>query len=209
MSVQDLDLLKKRGVLSIDLESIENNAQNYIDRATSEYTEHLEYAFMPSTKILKEASFSLLLEENDLNCLDVSYTNSLKTVADQTELVTISKKPEEKQLVLTMFADNEGTVIPDASIIKLVSSAMKEIVFSKICKKCFISSAERTGVSLFSSHLNASFSKVYTLAEAQNPAIASPLPIRDNVNFALDLESVVKKESYYKMPSVCWNISLF
>lgn len=197
MSVQDLEILKKKGVLSIDLEESEKNAQSYIDRATKEYTAHLEYAFMPNTKTLKDASFSLLIEENDLSCIDISYSNSLKTVADQTELVTISKKAGEKYLVLTMFADNDGTIIPDESIIKLVSSAMKEVVFSKVCKNCFISSAERTGVSLFSSHLNASFTKVYTLVEARNPLIASPLPIRDNVNFSLDLESVVKKESYF------------
>lgn len=184
------------GILEIDLEKIESEAQKYLDIAALEYTENIEYAFVSNSKTLKKNVFSVSLGDAVVDCGNIEFDDSLKTVSGQLERVNIQKKVGEKIAIVSMFADKTGDYLPESNVIKFISNSIKKIVFSDICKNCFIASAERTGVSLFCSHLNDSFQKVYSLSDLKKNSIASPLPIRDNVNFALSLDSITKKESF-------------
>jgi len=111
-------------------------------------------------------------------------------------------------LVVTLLAEKGKTKIPQNVIVKVVGDALKEIIFGRVFPTPFIASAERTGAAIFRKELN--FARNRLLEEmTQADKNVDPLdllfkvyqdyalPVKANVDFTRQLETLVKTGEFY------------
>jgi hypothetical protein len=106
-----------------------------------------------------------------------------------------------------LLVEKEKAKIPIEILERISNDALKDIIFTQIFPRPFIASAERTGVAIFRKELN--FARNRLLEEmGQADKNIDPmellfkdyedyaLPIKTNVDFTRQLESIVKKSSF-------------
>ncbi len=103
--------------------------------------------------------------------------------------------------------EKEKVKIPPDVITHFIAGALKDIVFSSFFPKPFIASAERTGAAIFRKELNFArnrlLEEVSQVSKSINPFELLlkdyqdyALPVKTNVEFTRQLESIVKDESF-------------
>lgn len=101
--------------------------------------------------------------------------------------------------------DYKGNMSLRLTLSRIIGDALKEIFFSNILKDCFIASAERTGAVIFKDELNVQKNTILReVAHADDIDIedimnkiyntAYALPVRRNIDFIRNLDSISKKE---------------
>jgi hypothetical protein len=127
--------------------------------------------------------------------------------AANTELFSIAKTENSSDLVITLLVDKEKVKIPQEVIKRIIGDALKDVVFGHLFPNPFIASAERTGAAIFRKDLN--FARNRLLEEmTQTDKNVDPmdllfkvyqdyaLPVKVNVDFTRQLETLAKKSSF-------------
>jgi hypothetical protein len=122
-------------------------------------------------------------------------------------LFSITKDSDSPSITISLLVAKEEVTIPSSLISKIIGDTLKDIIFGSIFPRPFIASAERTGAAIFRKELHFDKNRLLKSLSSsskdidpfdllQNTPSDYPLPIRDNVDFTRQIESVAKKRSF-------------
>lgn len=199
-----VDLLLKDGSVALDVEDYIANAQKFVDDGCRAYTRNLPRVFASSEKYFSESEFSIDVSDKDIQPV-TAYDRTIGTA--KASLFKISKKEGKSELLISLLLDKSAVKISRAAIEEKISEALEEIIFGNLFPKPFIASAERTGAAIFRKELNLSrnrlLEEIGAIKTEINPfEILSKvysdyaLPVKSNVDFTRQLESLAKAESF-------------
>jgi len=123
------------------------------------------------------------------------------------DVFVLSKSKDSGDLVVTLLAETKNAPVPRHVVQRAMGDALKDIVFGRLFPRPFIASAERTGAAIFRKELNFARNR---LLEQMNQAEKNvdpfellfrvyqhyALPVKDNVEFMSDLESLATTTSF-------------
>ena len=194
------------GVIRLDIEEYVKKSQQIVAKACQRYTQELPKIFAAPIDKFKQTEFNISLEIENKN-INLASKFDRKMRAANAELFSITKSEESTELVVTLLIEKDRVEIPRDILKVIISDALKDIIFDQFFPRPFIASAERTGAAIFRKELN--FAKNRLLEEmGQADKNIDPrellfkeyddyaLPIKTNVDFTRQLESIVKKSSF-------------
>lgn len=193
------------GTIAINLDISQKNINKYLDDASKGFLKFLPKIFAAQDKYFKDARIKIKIDANEI-ILPNEFEHSYRS--DKKEFLQIVKSEDKNELLVSLLLnDSEYKENPSfrMTVSKIVSEAMKEVLFSGIFKECFIASAERTGAVIFKDELNVPKNKLLReaalsedidiediLNKIYNTAYA--LPVRRNIDFIRNLDSISKSE---------------
>lgn len=199
-----IEELLSEGVTRIDLREYVEGAREAIAKACKAYTRQLPRIFAAPAQRFKRSSFHIVLDTQNIR-----FNNTLKRNIGtaKAELFSLDKSEESTELVVTLLAEKERVKIPIQILDGVIANTLKDIIFSQLFPNPFIASAERTGAAIFRKELNFARNRLLEemgqadkkidpmellLKEYQDYA----LPIKTNVDFTRELETIFKKSSF-------------
>ncbi|MEM8639710.1 MAG: AAA family ATPase [Cyanobacteria bacterium P01_G01_bin.54] len=199
-----LDELLGDGIIQIDLQDYLDNLQNILLDAGKEYTKTLPDVFATNPDHFKGTEFSIEVKPNQ-KTFDQYHKSEIGS--EKTQFFQIRKEASSSQVTVTLLAEKDQIGLPRDIIDKVIVDTLRDILFQNLFPNVFIASVERTGTSIFRKELN--FARNRLLEELiQSTKDVNPLalfskdydnyalPIRKNVEFTRNLESVVKQQSF-------------
>jgi len=201
----EIDQLLSEGVVNINLSEYLEDVKNILAKACREYEKILPMVFAAPEKRFSDTTFQILLDE-DIHLVEQYKQHTIS--AASTERLTITKSEGSSELVVTLLVEEKKNIqIPREIIEQIIGNALKTVVFGNSFPNPYIASAERTGAAIFRKELN--FKRNRLLEEMSqadkniNPMellfkVYSdyPLPVKKNVDFMRDLETIAKKVSF-------------
>lgn len=194
-----------------DIGSIELNIKEYVAQTEQiiadgcqSYLHQLPKIFAAPPERFKQTDFQISINISQID-LKANFERTMR--AANTELFSMTKQTEDSNLIVTLLVEKEKVKIPRDIIKLIISDALKQIIFSETFPRPFIASAERTGAAIFRRELN--FARNRLLEEmGQADKNIDPrellfkeyddyaLPIKTNVDFTRQLETIIKKSSF-------------
>ncbi|MTJ54446.1 ATP-binding protein [Anabaena sp. UHCC 0253] len=201
-----IEKLLADGVIHLDIQEYVKKTEQIITKACHSYTQELPKIFAAPTDKFKQTEFNISLEIKNEN-INLASKFDLTMRAANAELFSITKSEENTELVVTLLVEKDKVKIPAEIIERIISDAIKDIIFDQFFPRPFIASAERTGAAIFRKELN--FAK-NRLLEEMGQADKNldtmelllkeyddyALPIKTNVDFTRKLETIIKKNSF-------------
>lgn len=204
LSPQMVNQLLADGVVHIDVSEYAKNALDILSTGCDRYTKHLPVVFAAPEDRFKDSKFLVTIDKDEIQ-LGGRYERRMK--AANAELFSIMKAEGSYDLVVTLLAEKGKVKIPQDVIVRIISEALKDIIFGRVFPNPFIASAERTGAAIFRKELN--FARNRLLEEmTQTDKNIDPmdllfkvyqdyaLPVKANVDFTRQLETLAKKNSF-------------
>ena len=208
ISPDQIEQLLNEGVIYINLEEYVNQAENILKKACDVYTQQLYKIFAAPPERFKETYFQILLDNfREILVWQEPFQQIIVTPTNA-QLFSLTKSENSTKLAVTLLLEQEtAKLFPQPIILDFAKNAIKEIIFGRIFPRSFIASAERTGAAIFRKELN--FARNRLLEEISiagnniNPMELLfrvyqdyPLPVKQNVDFTRDLETIFKKSSF-------------
>ncbi len=175
-----IDQLLAEGVVRINLAEYIEQADQILAHGCQAYTEQLPEVFAAPIDRFNESEFQITLDSGDIRPVD-QYEHHLGSA--NANYFSITKSKGSLELVVTLLMEKERTEFPKYVVVISIDEAIKDIIFSSLFPYPFIASTERTGAAIFRKGL----AKDY-----QDYA----LPVKENLEFTQQLETVVKKNSF-------------
>ena len=199
----ELDQLFAEGVVHIDLSKYILDSKKILSEACKKYERKLPLVFAAPKERFTDTKFKIILDE-DIHLLE-QYEQRIRTAS--TERLSLTKSEDSNELVVTLLEyERKNILIPREIVEQFIGNALKEVLFGNCFPSPYISSAERTGAAIFRKELN--FKRNRLLEEMSradkkiNPMEILfkvykdyPLPVKNNVNFMRDLETISKNSS--------------
>lgn len=196
--------LLAEGSVVIDIQQYIKDSAAIMSRCSSEYTKTLSDVFASSSTNFASSSVEISLEPGDIQ---PASTFERIMGAARNSLFSIQKDPDALSVTISLLVAKEEVTIPPTLISKIIGDTLKDIVFGSIFPRPFIASAERTGAAIFRKELHFDKNRLLRSLSSsskdidpfdllQNTPSDYPLPIRDNVDFTRQIESVAKKKSF-------------
>lgn len=199
-----IEQLLQEGVVSINLRDYWKNAQNILNKGCEKYTNLLPKIFASPPDNFKNTQFSIGIDI-EKNKLDQIYQESIGSA--NKKLFSLIKSENNEELIVSFLTDDKDRKIPETVIKEIISLAIKNLIFKQFFPSCFIASAERTGSAIFRKELNFSRNRLLEEISQTNKNIDPlellfkgyddyALPIKENVEFIRNLETIAKKRSF-------------
>ncbi|MCT7967456.1 ATP-binding protein [Laspinema sp. D1] len=204
ISRDKIEQLLTEGVMRIELQEYVNNSKRIIAQSCLAYTQQLPKIFASHADRFKDTKFQVSLDISTEFC-----RTQFKRITGSAniELFSLIKNKESTELVVTLLVEKDQIKIPGDMLKYVIADSIKDIIFSPFLPRPFIASAERTGAAIFRKELN--FARNRLLEELGQGANEIdplrlllkdyqdyPLPIKRNVEFTRQLESLVTKNSF-------------
>lgn len=199
-----IDQLLNDGVIHLSLPEYAQDIDSILAKGCQEYTKLLPQILASSERRFKNTEFQIQLT-SEANYLQREYQQAIGSA--NVKLFTLVKHHDSPEVIVTLLSQKEQRRIPHQIIKKIISDALKQIIFGDFFPNPFIASAERTGSAIFRKELN--FSRNRLLEElSQSDKSIEPmellfkryddyaLPIKSNVKFTQNLESIFKQTSF-------------
>jgi AAA15 family ATPase/GTPase len=204
--IQDIETLLTDGVVQLSLAEYARRAPEIIAESCVAYTKQLPTVFASGKEKFQETEFQVSVAQQSLN-LDQTYEQRIGSA--NAERFAIIKSAASDQLVISLLGEREPVRIPREIIAQFISDALKSILFSQIIPRPFIASAERTGAAIFRKELNFTRNRVLEEMSQTDKSINPielllksyqdyPLPVKANVEFTRDLESIAQQNSFIR-----------
>lgn len=200
-------LIETNDSLTFDLHQMfQGKINQYLHKTKNIYIDQLYKVFATKEENFKNTELTISVDE----CIDISkieLKNSIKASKNGKILVTLEKNTGSTILNVLV---NESEISTHASknLSIFIADSMIDIVFSPYLFRPHISSAERTGTTIFRKELDFARTRMIEAIgtmdtkELRNPfnLIAKmeggyPWPVRDNVDFVRQLEDIDKNVS--------------
>lgn len=200
-----IERLFNEGIIYLNIDEYAQKIDKILAQGCQKYTEYLPQVFAAPERRFKNTEFQVQLTSK-ANYLDREYQREFGSV--NVNLLTLVKNKESPELIVTLLSQKDKSRrLPEHLIKKIISEALIKIIFQDFFPNPFIASAERTGSAVFRKELN--FSRNQLLAELsqsdENRELIEvlfekyknyPLPIKSNVDFTQNLESISNKTSF-------------
>lgn len=212
-----IENLLMNGVVQLDIQEYVQAASSILNQACQSYTKDLSRVFAAQNDRFKETHFSIDLDLNQIN-LDRPYNRQISS--EKISLLSLFKENNSSNLIITLLVEKAEIKLPTHILKNIIGEGLKEIIFSPLFPRPFIISAERTGAAIFRKELN--FARNRLLEEmGQASKDINPLelllkeyedyalPVKMNVDFTRNLETIAKKISFIQAqyPEILENFS--
>lgn len=195
-----------KGAYKFDLgEMFDGKINEYLAQMGKEYVALLPNVFAANKTYFDGASIAVSV--NASTCTTAPFHRTIKEGPDGQVLATLSKE-EGSSILELLIADDDWMKSRFGGLGYFVADAVAEIVFSQYLPTVQISSAERTGATIFRKELDFARTRMLDAIRAMNPKdFRNPFklieqmdagyawPIRDNVDFVRQLEDIDKSIS--------------
>lgn len=200
---KSLEKLLEDGVLHLDITDYSKNAQTILDQGCKEFTEHMPHVFASSKKHFAESDFCIDLGTSGIEPL-TQYEQSLGTA--KSRLLSITKEAGASTVIISLLVTKEKMDMPQSVLRRIIGDHLKRILFGRLFPEPFIASAERTGAAIFRKELNFARNRLLEEIGPSNTEFDPfqllnkvysdyALPVRRNVDFTRQLETLFKEES--------------
>ncbi|WP_373547764.1 AAA family ATPase [Chamaesiphon sp.] len=205
ISSASIEQLLAKGVVKVDFQQYVKNIDMIIADACSKYSQKIDEVFAAPEERFNETEFHMSLDTRNIRLTE--QFESTASSATNKEFLSIVKNVGSSELIITLLAFQDNIEIPTHIIAHFISEAIKNIIFQRNLPRPFIVSAERTGAVTFRKELNFSRNRLLermTQAHSDMDRIQIlfkgykdyPLPVKKNVDFTRNLESIFKKNSF-------------
>jgi predicted ATPase len=201
-----LETVLENGTANISLIDFIDNAAYIIDDACKKYKKYINKMLGAREKYFENASFSIKIQKSEIEILG-NYQSRIRSANN--EILQIIKEFNNYELSISLLIEKKevDTISFRNNLKRIISDAIKEIIFYKIIPNSFIASAERTGAAIFKNDLNIEKNKLIEEISSSNEIIVGrlanklydytyALPVKRNLDFIRRLESISKFESY-------------
>jgi len=192
------------GVIRIDIQEYVQQSEQIVAKACQAYTQQLPNIFASPIERFRKTEFQVRLDIQNISLTD-RFELTIGTA--NVEVFSMIKSENNRELVVALLVEKSKVTIPREILKRTISDAMKDIIFAQIIPRPFIASTERTGAAIFRKELN--FARNRLLEEmGQADKNINPmellfkvyqdyaLPIKINVDFTRELETIFKKSSF-------------
>ena len=199
------------GTLNISLDFTQKQIDKYLQDACKRFLKYLPRIFAAQDKYFKETRIQIKLDAKEIE-IPKEFEHSYRS--DKKDFLQIVKNKEKNELLVSLLINDkeylENTSFK-STVSKIIGEALKELLFSRVFKDCFIASAERTGAVIFKDELNVQkntlLREVAQSEEIDIEGIVSKiyntsyaLPVRRNIDFIRNLDSISKEDGeLYKL----------
>ncbi|MFM2380658.1 MAG: hypothetical protein RLZZ143_3241 [Cyanobacteriota bacterium] len=200
---EKVDQLLSDGVISLDLQEYVQQCEIILTTGCQRYIRQIPEVFAANEERFKNVDFQI-----ELNFDNIQFQNKYeKKISTATwEIISISKPENDPYLSITLLTETEKINLPVHFLEEIIYDSIQDIIFSQFFPRPFIASAERTGAAIFRKELN--FARNRLLEEISKNSNFNPrgllfnvsqdyaLPVKKNVDFTRQIETIVKKTSF-------------
>ncbi|WP_071191321.1 AAA family ATPase [Trichormus sp. NMC-1] len=199
-----IEQLLADGVICLDIQEYVNQVEQIVTQGCQAYTQELPKIFAASAERFKESEFQVILDTKNIR---LARRFDSEIGSGEVSLFSITKSEESAELVVTLLVEKDKIKIPTKIIERIIADALKDIIFDPLFPHPFIASSERTGAAIFRKDLNFDRNRLFEEIGQAGQNIDRmelllkdygdyALPIKTNVDFIRQLESIVKKSSF-------------
>ncbi|MCA2619115.1 MULTISPECIES: AAA family ATPase [unclassified Microcystis] len=200
---EKIDQLLSDGVISLDLQEYVQQCESILTTGCQRYVRQIPEVFAANEERFKNVDFQIELNFDNIQ-FKKKYERKISTAT--LEIISISKPEDEPYLSITLLTETEKINLPVHFLEDIIYDSIKDIIFSQFFPRPFIASAERTGTAIFRKELN--FARNRLLEEISKNSNFNPrellfnvsqdyaLPVKENVDFTRQIETIVKKTSF-------------
>lgn len=205
LSKKCIDKLIEKRTLRIDLDHIVEGVDKQLKISSRDYSANLHEEFSASEDDFVKANFRASVDRFGLDYVDNfehSYTYR------KAKFCEVVKKKGDSFVDVNIIPNADDDELPKDVLMRLISSDISRILFGKVCRKVFILTSERTGISLFYKELdmyrNALIeeigrknvkSRADFLGVIDSATSRYAKPIQDSIDSIRDFEQIMKKKS--------------
>jgi len=205
---EKIDQLLSDGVISLDLQEYVQQCESILTTGCQRYVRQIPEVFAANEERFKNVDFQI-----ELNFYNIQFKKKYERKISTAiwEIISISKPENEPYLSIALLTETETEKINLGGdfleyIEYIISNSIQDIIFSQFFPRPFIASAERTGAAIFRKELN--FARNRLLEEISKNSNFDPtellfnvsqdyaLPVKENVDFTRQIETIVKKTSF-------------
>jgi hypothetical protein len=200
---EKIDQLLSDGVISLDLQEYVQQCESILTTGCQRYIQQIPEVFAANEERFKNVDFQI-----ELNFDNIQFQNKYeRKISTATwEIISISKPENDPYLSITLLTETEKINLPVHFLEEIIYDSIQDIIFSQFFPRPFIASAERTGAAIFRKELN--FARNRLLEEISKNSNFNPrellfnvsqdyaLPVKKNVDFTRQIETIVKKTSF-------------
>ena len=192
------------GVIRLDLQEYIKQVKQIVAKGCQDYTQRLPEIFAASAELFKDTEFQVSIDIKNISFAD-RFERTIGSANDA--IFSMIKIEQSTELVIALIVEKDKVKIPNSIIKRIITDALKDIIFAGIIPRPFIASAERTGTAIFRKELNFARNRLLDeMGQANNNINPMELflkvhqnyalPIETNVDFTRKLETIVKKTSF-------------
>ena len=189
------------GGIKIRLGEYVKKADRLLAAACKRYTEQLSDVFAADELRFRNSEFHIQTGAIDIR--NKEFKREMGIVTDR--FLTYSKETDSEELTVSLLVSQKIGRKTDPDFKKIdpdfarsaINSIIGYFIFSDSFPYPFISSAERTGATIFRRELNSNRNHPYEkVGRANQRYLRYPLPVKTNVGFMGELEDIAKHQSF-------------
>ncbi|NCS03702.1 MAG: ATP-binding protein [Microcystis aeruginosa G13-11] len=200
---EKIDQLLSDGVISLDLQEYVQQCESILTTGCQRYVRQIPEVFAANEERFKNVDFQIELNFDNIQ-FKKKYERKISTAT--LEIISISKPENNPYLSITLLREKSNINLLVNVLEEIIDNSIKDIIFSQFFPRPFIASAERTGAAIFRKELN--FARNRLLEEISKNSNFDPtellfnvsqdyaLPVKENVDFTRQIETIVKKTSF-------------
>ena len=200
---EKIDQLLSDGVISLDLQEYVQQCESILTTGCQRYVRQIPEVFAANKERFKNVDFQIELNFDNIQ-FENGYERTISTA--KWETISISKPENNPYLSITLLREKSNINLLVNVLEEIIDNSIKDIIFSQFFPRPFIASAERTGAAIFRKELN--FARNRLLEEISKNSNFNPrellfnvsqdyaLPVKENVDFTRQIETIVKKTSF-------------
>ena len=200
---EKINQLLSDGVISLDLQEYVQQCESILTTGCQRYVQQIPEVFAANEERFKNVDFQIELNFDNIQFQN-KYERKISTAT--LEIISINKPEDEPYLSITLLTETEKINLPVHFLEEIIYDSIQDIIFSQFFPRPFIASAERTGAAIFRKELN--FARNRLLEEISKNSNFNPrellfnvsqdyaLPVKKNVDFTRQIETIVKKNSF-------------
>lgn len=200
---EKINQLLSDGVISLDLQEYVQQCESILTAGYQRYIQQIPEVFAANEERFKNVDFQIELNFDNIQFQN-KYERKISTAT--LEIISINKPEDEPYLSITLLTETEKINLPVHFLEDIIYDSIQDIIFSQFFPRPFIASAERTGAAIFRKELN--FARNRLLEEISKNSNFNPrellfnvsqdyaLPVKKNVDFTRQIETIVKKTSF-------------
>lgn len=208
---EQVQKLVNDGTLNLSLDFTQKQIDKYLQDACKRFLRYLPRIFAAQDKYFKETRIQIKLDAKEIE-IPKEFEHSYRS--DKKDFLQIAKTKEKNELFVSLLIKDkeylENTSFK-STVSKIIGEALKELIFSRVFKDCFIASAERTGAVIFKDELNVQKNTLLReVAQSEEIDIEDivnkiyntsyALPVRRSIDFIRNLDSISKEDGeLYKL----------
>ena len=192
--------LQTKSVSRINIKEYLKKKDDILKNACAEYSAQISKIFAAHPSNFQKAKFSINLNEPELQVIEQT-----KKVGSE-DTFSLSNKKNSEELVVSWLGNIQKNGFPMEAIKKDIEATLVNIIFTSAFPRAFFISTERTGAVIFRKELIYTLNRLIKKFSQEisinldellpHLSLNYTLPVERNIEFARELETITKKNSF-------------